>query len=357
MASYKVLTNLSKLLDSGIKEGIFPCAIAGISYQNKKYIIARGYKSLTPFLEPVEDIDIFDLASLTKPLALAFTLIYLLSQNNNKINIFKPIKNYLNLISPLGEVPIYRFLNHTSGLKAWYPFYEMLINKEFKEKRDIKLFKIIEKIEIIPLEYTPGKGCIYSDLGYFVLTYLLEKIYKKNLENLFEEAKKNVEFSKKSFLGFKPLEKNISQEMIVPTSVCPWSKKILRGLVEDENTRALDGVSGVAGLFGNIYGVLDILEFLLLAYKEGTKRISSEIVKLFFEFKESISNFSLGFMHNEEKTIGHLGFTGCSFFIYLKKDLIVVLLTNRVYLDRSNQKIREFRKIFHEKVLNSLLLK
>ncbi len=358
MAFSKILIDVYKLLDSGVKEGVFPCAIVGIFYKDQRYIIGRGYKALTPFLEPLEDTDIFDLASLTKPLALVFTLMYFLSKNSNKIDIFQPLKNYLQLVSPLKEVLIYRFLNHTSGLRAWYPFYEFLIkNKKVNEERDTKLLKIVKKIDTLSLEYTPGRGCIYSDLGYFILTYLLEKIYKDNLENLFEKAKKSIKFSKKSFLGFKPLEKNISQERIVPTSVCPWSKKILRGLVEDENTRALGGVSGVAGLFGNIYGILDILEFLLIAYKEKNKEIFSEIIKLFFEFKEDVSNFSLGFMYKNREIVGHLGFTGCSFFIDLKRDLIVVLLTNRVHPDRSNQKIKEFRKVFHEKLLNSLLLK
>ena len=361
MASYKIFNPLSELLKRAVEENVFPGAIAGISYKNNKYIIKEGYKSLIPFLEPLEETDIFDLASLTKPLGLAFTFMYLLSKDP-KINLYSPIGDYLDLKEPLSKIPVYRFLNHTAGLKAWFPFYKELI----KENIPNKLEWIIRKIEKLPLEYIPGEKCLYSDLDYFLLTYLLERVYQRNLEEPFEIAKKVVFFNKKAFLSFKPLTKGVDQERVVPTSVCPWNRKILRGIVEDENTRVLGGVSGVAGLFGNIYGVLDILEFLLKAYKEKIEKFPQKLVKEFLDFREKGSDFSLGFMLQSlngysatgrvfsKKTVGHLGFTGCSFFMDLERELIVVLLTNRVHPDRNNSKIRDFRPIFHKAVLESL---
>ncbi|AEH22725.1 beta-lactamase [Thermodesulfobacterium geofontis OPF15] len=362
MAFYKVYSHLFSLLEEGIKNEVFPGAIAGISISGSRYIVGRGYKSLFPFLEPLEDEDLFDLASLTKPLALAYTFIYLLSKNP-KIELFKPIGEYIELNSSLARIPIFRFLNHTSGLPPWYPLY-----KEVKEPKENNLEIYIQKINDLPLEYKPGEKCVYSDLGYYLLTYLLEKVYEKSFSNLFEEAKNIIPFSKKAFLDFNPLEKGFSQEKIVPTSVCPINKKILRGVVEDENTRALKGVSGVAGLFGNIYEVLDILETILRAYKGEVKELSYDLVKEFLDFREKDFSFSLGFMLQSyngysatggvfsDKTVGHLGFTGCSFFIDLEKDFIVVLLTNRVYFGRTNQKIKDFRVKFHT-LLSSLALK
>lgn len=356
MGFYKTVSSLFSLLEEGIKCEVFPCAIAGISCSGSRYIVGRGNKSLFPFLEPLEDDDIFDLASLTKPLALAFTFIYLLSRESD-IELSKPIGEYIELRSPLAEIPVYRFLNHTSGLPAWYPFY-----KGLEERKETGLKTFVKIIESLPLEYVPGEKCLYSDLGYFILTYLLESIYQKPFEELFEDAKKTVSFSKKSYLGFNPLKNGIDQEKIVPTSVCPWSKKLLRGIVEDENTRALGGISGVAGLFGNIYGVLDVLETLLKAYKGEIKGLSQEVVKHFLDFREKNFDFSLGFMLQSkngysatggafsEKTVGHLGFTGCSFFVDLERDFIVVLLTNRVYFGRENQKIKDFRLYFHKEI-------
>ena len=362
MAFYKVQSLIFSLLEEGIKNEVFPCAIAGIFVSGSRYIVGRGYKSLFPFLELLEDDDLFDLASLTKPLALAYTFIYLLSKNS-KIELFKPIGEYIELNPSLAKIPVFRFLNHTSGLPSWYPLY-----REVKEHKENNLEKYIQKINQLPLEYKPGERCVYSDLGYYLLTYLLEKVYGKPFSTLFEEAKSIIPFNKKAFLSFNPLKKGFSQERVVPTSVCPITGKILRGVVEDENTRALQGVSGVAGLFGNIYGVLDILETLLKAYKGEVKELSHNLVKEFLDFREKDFTFSLGFMlqsHNgysatggafSDKTVGHLGFTGCSFFIDLGKDFIVVLLSNRVYFGRTNQKIKDFRVKFHT-LLSSLALR
>lgn len=78
------------------------------------------------------------------------------------------------------------------------------------------------------------------------------------------------------------------------------------------------------------------------------------------------SEFSLIFMRQSNagysatggsfssKTIGHLGYTGCSFFIDLERDLIVVLLTNRVHPQRGNEQIKEFRPLFHQRVIEVL---
>jgi len=361
MASYKLFSSLHELLETAVKNGVFPGAVAGIFFRGDRYIIQAGYKALCPFIEPLEETDIFDLASLTKPLALAFTLMYLL-EKEPKIELFSPIGDYLDLKEPLAEIPVYRFLNHTAGLKPWHPLHKSLIKESPKDK----LAWVVREIENLQLEYSPGERCVYSDLGYFILTYLLKKVYQKDLDTLFESMKSVIPFDKKAYLGFKPLEKGIDQERIVPTSLCPISKKLLRGVVEDENTRALNGVSGVAGLFGNIYGVLDMLEFLLKAYRGEANGIFSKTVKMFLDFRERDFDFSLGFMLQSkngysatggvfsEKTVGHLGFTGCSFFMDLERELIVVLLTNRVHPDRNNFKIKEFRPVFHRTVVENL---
>lgn len=347
---------LLELLKEGVKKGVFPGAVCGIFYHPKTYLLAAGYASLTPFPEPVEEEFIYDLASLTKPLALGVTLIYLLDRNP-LFDLEKPLGEYLEVERPLSDIPLFRFLNHTSGLSSWYPFYK---------ENSLTLEKIFNRIKGLPLEYEPGKGCLYSDLNFFLFTYLLEKLYEKPFETLFEEVRKRIFFSRRAFLGFKPLEKGIDEEKIVPTSFDPESKKILRGLVEDENTRALSGVSGVSGLFGNVYGVLDLLLELLKAYKGEKGIFNPEVVRYFFEFEDFSSDFTLTFMKPSKKgysatggafsgkAVGHLGYTGCSFFIDLERDLIVILLTNRVHPQRGNEAIKDFRPVFHQRVVEAL---
>lgn len=346
---------LHQLLKDGVEKGVFPGAVSGLFHEGRTYILSAGYASLTPFLEPMEEDFLFDLASLTKPLALGLTLMHLLEEDPS-LDLGKPLEAYLEVEGPLGDIPLYRFLNHTSGLKAWYPFYK---------EGSISLESIFQIIKELSLEFSPGGGSLYSDLNFYLLTYFLEKRYGEPFERLFEKAKARVSMGKRAHLLFKPLEKGIDQEKVVPTSVAKERGKILRGLVEDENTRALGGVSGVAGLFGNIFGVLDLLLALLLSY-QGKGPYKEEIVRHFFEFEEPISEFSLAFMKASTKgysatggafsakTVGHLGYTGCSFFLDLERELIVVLLTNRVHPHRGNEKIRDFRPLFHQKVVECL---
>ena len=331
--------------------------MAGIYFRGREYIICCGYKAITPFLEPLEERNIFDLASLTKPLALVFVIMKMVE--NSRIDLFDPIKKYVEIKGSLGKIPVYRFLNHTAGLKSWYPFYK---EKKLYTEDKLDLKKVAEEITALSLEYLPGEKSVYSDLGYYLLTYMLETYVGKGFEKIFNEFKeKTVGEMKKGFLEYNPLLKGIDQEEIVPTSLNEEGK-ILRGVVEDENTRAMGGVSGVAGLFADIYGLLEMLKIYLLSYYQEGRGISRDVIKFFWEYKEKNTDFVLGFMLQSEKgysatgrvfsekTVGHTGFTGTSFFIDPEKELIVILLTNRVHPDRNNKKIKDFRVSFHKVV-------
>ncbi len=288
----------------------------------------------------MEDADIFDLASLTKPLALVLTYIYFASTQG--FDLTQPLKEFIPVSNELAEIPVYRLFNHTAGLKAWHPFFE---------KRPLTLEKLIKEALSLPLEHSPGTKSLYSDLGYFLLTYIFEKHFGLSFYEGFLEMKKELPLSSKAFFDFLPLSK-VDEERLVPTSVCPWEKKILRGVVEDENTRALGGISGVAGLFANVQALLDVLEFLVELYHQNVGPFSSGIFRRFVNHREECSEFALGFMlcDGRPSMVRHTGFTGTSFLVDLEKGNIAVLLTNRVHPHRNNLKIKGFRKEFHKLV-------
>jgi len=356
-----LVTQTFTIVKTAAEKGIFPGGVCGIWFQGKRFVIGAGFKALTPFLEPVESEDIFDLASLTKPLGLILTT-YFAANNIASLNLFSPLEEYLKLSksSPYSKLPVYRLLNHTSGLPAWAPLYEKLLTLDEREKRLWLLKKLLDT----PPAYPPGEKAVYSDLGYFLFTLLLEAFYEVSFEELFSQAKTLIRFSKNAFFDFLPLKRGVDQEKIAPTSVCPWSRRLLRGIVEDENTRALGGVSGVAGLFANIHGVLDVLEFLINEYQKSIRPLP---LKTFLEMKDPNSEYRLGFMElsKEEKanlkglvsdlTLRHTGFTGTSFLVDFKTGLAVVLLTNRVHPTRENTEIRGFRHYFHSKVVPLVL--
>ena len=151
---------------------------------------------------------------------------------------------------------------------------------------------------------------------------------------------------------FNPLNKyNI--EKIVPTEIDNnFRKELIQGTVHDETAAIMGGISANAGLFSNAEDLSVILKMILNNGIHNNKQmIDSETVELFTKnhiYNDSLNNRGLGFdkvrivsenkvYPNEKlsfKSFGHTGFTGTMFWVDPEKDLILVLLTNRVYPNR-----------------------
>ena len=147
--------------------------------------------------------------------------------------------------------------------------------------------------------------------------------------------------------------------MIAPTENCPWRKKVLCGEVHDDNAYAMGGVCGHAGLFSS---ARDVHTFLLRMNRclEGKDDFLPQAVLQEFLTKDSSvpnSTYALGWdtpspVNSSSGTlfsprsVGHLGFTGCSMWWDMEKNCHVILLTNRVHPSRKNEKIRDFRPQF-----------
>jgi len=144
------------------------------------------------------------------------------------------------------------------------------------------------------------------------------------------------------------------------------------GEVSDENCWILEGVAGHAGLFGRIGEVLDLVAMVLEIWQGRLSHpyLPREIVKEFLEAKSRVksSTWALGFdrptpgssssgRYLSTRSVGHLGFTGTSFWIDPERDLAIVLLTNRVHPSRDNDRIKEFRPYFHDRVIELLGLR
>ncbi|MGA2404830.1 MAG: serine hydrolase domain-containing protein [Syntrophobacteraceae bacterium] len=190
------------------------------------------------------------------------------------------------------------------------------------------------------------------------------------------------------------------------TQLCPWRKRLLFGEVDDENAWTLNGVAGHAGLFGTARGVFKLLCFLWNIYEGDAADASPpacgpvphpaaaadggavpkisrlrearrshrplwprDLVRLFWtrtEVAEGLSDWCLGYdtpsrkgyssagRHFSRNTIGHLGFTGVSFWLDLEKRVLVILLTNRVHPTRQNDEIRRLRPVFHDIIMEAL---
>ena len=129
----------------------------------------------------------------------------------------------------------------------------------------------------------------------------------------------------------------------------------------------MGGVAGHAGLFGTVDGVLIFCRHLLRQWRgeEQHPNYSSVLVRRIFADNPGSSwrygfdtpskvNSSSGRFFSP-RSVGHLGFTGTSFWIDLDRGIAVVLLTNRVHPQRSNEKIKDFRPRIHDALMESLL--
>jgi CubicO group peptidase (beta-lactamase class C family) len=137
--------------------------------------------------------------------------------------------------------------------------------------------------------------------------------------------------------------------------------------VHDENAYVVGGVQGHAGLFGTAAAVHKLLSELLRAYhgNPAHQLFPRDLVRLFFKRLPNTDR-ALGFDMPARKnssagsyfsthTVGHLGFTGTSFWMDLTRSIVVVLLTNRVHPTRDNEAIKAFRPILHDEVMKGLL--
>ena len=224
------------LLDEGVKEGIFPGAVACIG--DKNGILAEkavGFKALYEKPEKMEIDTLFDLASLTKVVATTPTLMVLLQQG--KISLYDFVGDYLEDFKEDKELRIINLLTHTSGFEPFSALYEKC--STFPQ--------VIKYISTTKRVFPINKGVLYSDYNYILLRAIIEKITFKSLDIASREYVFEPLNMKDTTFNPQNKDKAASTEYDMAT------KTYLKGIVHDENARFLGGVSGHAGLFSTLH--------------------------------------------------------------------------------------------------------
>lgn len=356
------ILKLDELLTTALDNKVFPAAAVGFSRWNgKKYERFEkvyGYSGFAPEKRKLQKEDFFDLASLTKalttvPLLLIFINLKKLSFETKLSEIFE------NCPADKKNITIKHLMSHCSGLPPHREYFHDLVCFPENKRKEQLLHSVLNE----KLENRPGEKERYSDLGFILLGYILEKIGGNGLEQLAKELLYTpIKLQNELYY---PAKQKKGTEGYVCTEKCIWTKKMLSGQVHDDNCRAVGGVTGHAGLFGTLNGVLQMSEHFLDQYKGRGEHQAyrNELLKQCMNKKEG-SEWMLGFdtpsqensssgKYFSQESAGHLGFTGTSFWIDLEKENIVVLLTNRVYYGRENWKIREFRPLLHDLLLGA----
>ncbi len=295
---------------------------------------------------------IYDLASLTKVIFTQQAMMKAFDQNlwklDSKVKSILPDFNF-------PEMTIVELLTHTSGLEWWVPYFKSIPpDLHWIEKRNW-LYQQINSSEL-----KKSHQAIYSDLGFMVLGFVLEKLYNKNLHEIWLDLK-NEFYTTTSFAFNLENKLHLPSSIYAPTEECAFRKKVLRGEVHDENTWALGGISTHAGLFGSIDD-LAAFGLNLRSQMHGIARyhIKQRTAQLFSQraIKKEVGDWALGYMMPSSVTpscglyfsplsIGHTGFTGTSFWYDPEIDLLVLVLSNRVNYGRENKAFISLRPQIH----------
>lgn len=260
------------------------------------------------------------------------------------------------------DIYIKDLLTHTSGLEWWLPLFQQIqLDLPWQEKRSW----IYKQINILKLN--KNEKAVYSDIGFILLGFILEKIYEKNLYQIWLELKDK--YYPSTSLDFHLENKTeIPTKLFAPTEDCVWRKKIMRAEVHDENTWSFGGISSHAGLFGSIED-LSAFGLNVRSQLQGIARYSvRQKTAQFFANRAlppEIGDWALGYMlpsaenascgsHFSVLSIGHTGFTGTSFWYDPRNDLLVLILSNRIQYGRENRAFIGLRPQIHNWIFESL---
>ena len=345
------------VLDRAVADHAFPGGVLAVGYKGELIVHEFGRQTYDAKSPAVNVDTIYDAASLTKPVVT--TTLIAMQVEAGRIGFDLPVARFLPEWND-GPNPDWRktvtvrnLLTHSSGLPAHKDYFLTLHSKR----------EFIAAICREPLEYAPGTKTVYSDLGFILLGEILERATGKTVDQLAHEQ------------IFMPLDmadtmfnppKNLLSRIAPTENDTVFRKRLVQGEVHDENAFAMGGVAGHAGLFTTASDLAVFCQMLLNGGIYGHHRLLTRATISQFTAPQALAGNArtLGWMtptpnsssgrYFSAHTFGHLGFTGTSIWIDPDRQLFVVLLTNRVYPARDNDKIASVRPAVHDAVIESL---
>ena len=364
------LAKIDSIINDAIKNEATPGAQILIAKEGKVfYNKAFGFFDYEKN-EEVNLRSIYDVASITK--IVATTLAVMKLYEENKLDLKQTIGYYLPEFDDTNicGVTIESILLHHSGLPGWIPFYTRTVsdsiygnwyqsepNQSFCIPVADNMYMCADSTGVIwniignqnPKEQPNYR---YSDIGFYILKQVIERITEKPLDKyVAEQFYAPLELF---YTGFLPLNR-FDKKQIVPTENDAYFRnQKIQGYVHDMGAAMLGGVSGHAGVFSTSNDLAVILQMLLnkgvynniqffkpetIAYFTS-KKIESNRRGLGFDKPTEYKNGSgSGSDFSSSDSYGHTGFTGCIFWADPKYDLVYVFLSNRTYPTMNNDKL------------------
>jgi uncharacterized protein YbbC (DUF1343 family)/CubicO group peptidase (beta-lactamase class C family) len=319
-------------MDAAINQAItdhhIPGGVFWLEHRGQNYRKAYGQRALVPQVEPMTEDTIFDLASLTKVVACGPAVMLLVERG--KVKLDEPVQAYIPEFKGDGKeaITIRQLLTHTSGLppdietKSDWHGQQAAIQKACEEK----------------LETPPGTAFRYSDINFFLLGEIVQRVSKTPLE---EFAASEIFLPlKMNDSGYLPPTNKLAR--IAPTEVVngePW-----RGAVHDPTARHMGGVAGHAGVFSTAADLARYARMLLnLGELDGARVFQPETVKLMTSVQTPVTipdrrglgwDIDSGYSGARGKyfplgSYGHTGWTGTSIWIDPFSQSFLIFLSNR----------------------------
>ncbi len=345
------MERINEMIKDAIKDKVATAVAVAVVRKNKTLFFVEGREEENG-AEITKDT-LFDIASLTKvvftaPLVLKFAEKGMISLKDN-------LNFYIDGFPE--DITILSLLTHTSGIVSWLPLYSESCKgmpKRVENVPNITIYKAVEQIKKCGIVHKPFEQVEYSCMNYILLAYILEKISGQHLKTLAENFFKE--------LGMKNTCFNPSREKRVVAT------EQIKGIVHDENARALSGISGNAGIFSSIYDLAIFTKMLLLnGMAESGRVLTPYSIRLMqtVQTGKLYPRRTVGWVYGKdfngapdfasENSIGHSGFTGTSMFLDFAEDVAIIILTNRVYYGRENKKHLRFRRILSNAIYGELL--
>ena len=345
---------VDRVADEGLAAKAFPGGVLAVGKDSALvHLRPFGRFSYDEGAPEVKADTIYDVASLTK--VVATTTMAMILVDEGKLDVRKPVSSFISGFRGGGKekVTVENLLTHSSGLEAWAPLYKEVRGKE----------EFLQKVVAMDLAYAPGTKSVYSDLGFFLLGEVLERVAGEPLD-AFVARRVCEPLGMKSTM-FCPSRDLVS--CIPPTERDAWRGRLVRGEVHDENAYAIGGVAPHAGLFSTAGDLARFAQMLLDGgVYDGHRIVSRATIERFtkragvpdsaraYGWDTPYPASSAGDMLSP-LAFGHTGFTGTSMWIDPERNLFVILLTNRVHPTRENDTIRQVRRHVADAVVGGLV--
>jgi CubicO group peptidase (beta-lactamase class C family) len=326
------LARIDEAVKAALEKKELPGAVV-LVVQRDRVIFRKafGHRATQPAAVNMTADTLFDLASLTKPVATATSIMLLVEQG--ELSLSDRVAKYWPAFGAKGKdkITVEQLLLHTSGLIA---------DNNVADYHDGKA-KALERIADLTPTSEPGSRFAYSDVGYIVLGELVERIAGVPLNSF---AKKYI---------FDPLgmkETTFLPDEKLTERAAPTEQRDghwMKGEVHDPRAYALGGIAGHAGLFSTADDLAIFVRMLLQGGGLDGKRILCPLTvrqmttprevpgglrALGWDVQTAFST-NRGDLFPRGESFGHTGFTGTSLWIDPSSATAVIFLSNRVHPD------------------------